>query len=72
MTTSNIELALVRLQTYVKAHDVSRVDAPVSVGLMASGQMYCSHSLSVEPVMVAGLADAATHINSWLDQHQQS
>lgn len=69
MTTSNIELALVRLQTYVKTHDVSRVDAPVSIGFMSSGEMYCRHSLSVQPAMVASLADAAAHINSWLD-HQ--
>lgn len=70
MTTSSIDLALARLQTFVKAHDVSRLDAPVSVGFMASGQMYCSHSLSPAPIIVASSADAATHINSWLDQHQ--
>lgn len=72
MSTSSLDRAVVRLQAFVKSHDVSSYDAPVSVGFMVSGQMYLHHSLSSAPVLVESPADAAAHINSWLDQQPLS
>lgn len=69
MSASNFSEVLKHLQSFVATADIAAVDAPVSVGLSASGHFYITHSLSPVPVRVDGVDGASEYIAKWLTDH---
>lgn len=62
----SLESTLVRLQEFIKGHDISEINIPIGITFSASGQILIKYSLS-EPTIVYNLDEAILYINNILD-----
>ena len=63
----NFEEEFTRLQDFIKAYDITRIDCPVGISFSATGAIILKYSLSSSPKFFSTLSQVAEHIHQFLE-----